>query len=274
MDPRIIRHYDATDEAGRLSQGTSRVEFERTKEILLRYLPHPPAQILDIGGGPGAYSFWLARSSYLVHLIDAVPRHIDQASDHEDAPLLSSIGIGDAGDLDFESQSIDAVLLLGPLYHLPERSHRVQVLREAHRVLKDGGLIFCAAISRFAQLLDGLKRGYLADPRFRQIAHRDLQDGTHLNPDECPGYFTTAYFHLPDELKEEISEAGFATPAIFGLEGPAWILGDFDEQWADQERRDIMMETLRLIEQEPAVMGMSAHLLAVSKKVDGTKGTE
>jgi ubiquinone/menaquinone biosynthesis C-methylase UbiE len=273
VDPKIIRHYDTTDEAGRLSEGTSRVEFERTKEILLRYLPDPPAWILDIGGGPGAYSFWLARSSYRVHLIDAVPRHVDQASDHEDAALLSSIEIGDARDLNFESRSMDAVLLLGPLYHLPDRSHRIQVLREAHRVLKDGGLIFCAAISRFASLLDGLKKGYLADPRFRQIAHKDLQDGSHLNPDECPGYFTTAYFHLPEELKEEVNEAGFTDSTIFGLEGPAWILGDFDEQWADPERRDIMMETLRLIEQEPALMGVSAHLLAVGKKADGNMGT-
>ena len=61
MDPKVVRHYEMVkDEATRLAQGACQVEFERTKEVLLRYLPPPPAQILDIGGGPGAYSFWLA----------------------------------------------------------------------------------------------------------------------------------------------------------------------------------------------------------------------
>ena len=267
MDPRVVRHYETVkDEATRLAQGTCRVEFERTKEVLLRYLPGPPAQILDIGGGPGAYSFWLAEKSYKVHLIDIVPLHVEQAKSREGGALLASIGQGDASRLDFESDSMDVVLLLGPLYHLPDRSDRIQSLKEAHRVLKKGGLFFCAAISRFASLLDGLKRGFLSDPEFRKIVERDSRDGKHLNPKELPHYFTTAYFHRPEELQEEIEEAGFGHLRTIGLEGPAWLLGDFDEQWLDPERRKIMLEALGLIEEEPALLGVSAHLLTMAKK--------
>ena len=73
MDSKMVRHYETVKgEATRLSQESHRVEFERTKEILMRYLPPPPAQILDLGGGPGAYAFWLAHKSYKVHLVDTL----------------------------------------------------------------------------------------------------------------------------------------------------------------------------------------------------------
>ena len=92
MDSKMVRHYETVKgEATRLSQGSHRVEFERTKEILLRYLPSPSAQILDLGGGPGVYSFWLADKSYKVHLVDIVPLHVEQAKAADsDASLPAS----------------------------------------------------------------------------------------------------------------------------------------------------------------------------------------
>ena len=137
MDSKMVRHYETVKgEATRLSQGSHRVEFERTKEILLRDLPPPSAQILDLAGGPGVYSFWLADKSYKVHLVDIVPLHVEQAKAADSDGILASICQGDARCLDFESDSMDVVLLLGPLYHLQERSDRIRALRETHRVLK------------------------------------------------------------------------------------------------------------------------------------------
>ena len=267
MDQQVIRYYETReDEAARLSGGTSRIEFERTKEILQRYLPNPPREILDVGGGPGAYAFWLAEKGYAVHLVDMVPLHVEQARARESSRQLASIRQGDARDLAFEPESIDVVLLLGPLYHLPDRSDRIKALSEAYRVLKPGGKIFGAAISRFASLLDGLRRGFLSDPKFREIVNRDLSDGNHLNPDETPHYFTTAYFHRPEELQEEVSEVGFDHKGTFGLEGAAWLLADFDERWSQPEERETILEVLRLIEEEQALQGVSPHLLAVAEK--------
>ena len=107
--------------------------------------------------GPGAYAFWLAEKLYNVHFMDVVPLHVEQAKAADNDGILASIQQGDARSLDFEPDSMDAVLLLGPLYHLPEQSDRIRALKQSRRVLKKGGLAFCAVISRFAPLLDGLR---------------------------------------------------------------------------------------------------------------------
>jgi SAM-dependent methyltransferase len=117
---------------------------------------------------------------------------------------------GDARCLSAQSNSADAVLLLGPLYHLVERSDRLMALREARRILKPKGVLIAAAISRFASLIDGLARGFFRDSDFRKIVASDLATGQHRNPTNQTAYFTTAYFHHPEELAAEVREASFA----------------------------------------------------------------
>ena len=64
------------------------------------------------------------------------------------------------------------------------------------------------AINRFASLFDGLAQSYLFDPAFRAIVAQDLATGVHENPTGDPRWFTTAYFHRPEELAAEATEAG------------------------------------------------------------------
>ena len=142
-------------------------------------------------------------------------------------------------------------------------------LREAHRVLAGGGLLFAAAISRFASVLDGLVRGYLDDPVFGKIVQQDLKDGQHRNPTDNPAYFTTAFFHRPEELRHEVEEAGFRIEEVFAIEGPGWLLQDFDDHWNDTGRRERLLSAIRDLETEPSTLGMSAHLLAVGRKTGG-----
>ncbi len=125
VTPEILRHYAAGDELDRLFRGRSQLERVRTQELLARHLPPPPAAVLDVGGGPGVYACWLAAQGYEAHLIDPVPLHVAQArqaaQERPDCPLASG-RIGDARDLEWSAASVDAVLLLGPLYHWrPER---------------------------------------------------------------------------------------------------------------------------------------------------------
>jgi SAM-dependent methyltransferase len=265
----LIKHYGTGYESRRLTSGASQLELARTQEILRRYLPHPPATILDVGGGPGTYSCWLARLGYQAHLIDILPLHVElalRASQAQPAWPLASARAGDARRLDQPDESVEAVLLLGPLYHLTARSDRVAALAEARRVVRGGGLIFAAAISRFASTLDGLVSGYLDDPEFFRIAESDRRDGQHRNPDNHPAYFTTAFFHLPEELRGEIEEAGLRAEAILGIEGPGWLLQNFDRHWNDAARRERLLIVARSLEAEPSLLGMSAHLLAVARK--------
>src|SRR5690348_3848893 len=72
-------HYASGYESERLMGGGSRIELARTQEIVLRYAPSPPAVVYDIGGGPGVYARWLAGLGYTVHLVDAMPLHVEQA---------------------------------------------------------------------------------------------------------------------------------------------------------------------------------------------------
>jgi SAM-dependent methyltransferase len=222
--------------------------------------------VLDVGGAAGAYAFWLADAGYAVHLVDAVPRLVAEAERRNAgrARPLASCRVGDARALEAADRTADIVLLLGPLYHLPEGGDRARALAEARRVLKPGGALFAAAISRAASALDGLARGLLDDPRFAAIVESDLRDGRHLNPTDRRDYFTTAYFHRPEDLREEILAAGLTLEGLYGVEGPGWILPDLPGRLADPRRRAELVRVARLLESEPSVIGASAHLLAVA----------
>ncbi|QMS92478.1 methyltransferase domain-containing protein [Nostoc edaphicum CCNP1411] len=266
----VLAYYERGLEFERLSKRTNPIELVRTQELLSRYLPPPPAVIFDVGGGSGIYACWLAQLGYKVHLIDPVPLHVEQARSasqvQPDYPLASA-EVGDARQLNQANNSVDAVLLFGPLYHLIEHSDRIAVLREADRVLKSGGLVFAVGCSRFASLLDGLFRGWLDDPEFVEIVHRDLLEGQHRNPSNHPAYFTTAFFHHPDELKAEVEEAGLSCEKLLAIEGPGKLLQNFEEHWSEQSRRQRLLQAIRWLETEPSTLGVSAHIMAIGKKV-------
>ncbi len=265
----LSEFYDRVDEEGRLAVGTGLLEFARTQEILERFLPSPPAVIGDVGGGAGAYALSLARKGYDVHLLDPVPKHIQQANRASlkqlDFPLASA-KIGDARELDWQDASMDALLLLGPLYHLPEREDRLKALREASRVTRKGGRIFAAVISRFASLIDGIFHNFLDDPSFVPIVEQDLIDGQHRNPTENPAYFTSTFFHHPDDIVSEINEAGLTLEKLLAVESIGGLLTDFEELWQDTERRKLLLKFIRAIEDEPSLLGASAHIVAVARK--------
>jgi len=256
-------------ERDRLARGQGALEFARTTVLLERYLPGPASDVIDVGGGPGRYALWLAERGYRVHLVDPVPLHVDQAraaSASQPGRGLASAEIGDARELRFPDESADAVLLLGPLYHLQERDERIRALAEARRVCRNGGVVIAAAISRFASAMDGLLSGYVTDPAFTGIVAGDLRDGRHRNPTGHPAYFTTAYFHRPEELAAECDAAALTHQETLAVEGFAWLLPDLDAWLADDARKSVLLNTLAQLEAEPALMGASAHLLCVARR--------
>jgi ubiquinone/menaquinone biosynthesis C-methylase UbiE len=267
VDPAVDDYYARAPEEDRLKYGAALLEEARTRELIQRHAPGPPAVVVDIGGGAGAYSFWLADSGYRVHLVDASPRLIAQAQRRGAGEKLASSRVGDARALDVPDAQADIVLLLGPLYHLTEASDRAQALAEAKRVLKPGGWFFGAVISRWASALDGLARDLFQDPRFAAIAARDLEDGQHRNPTERLDYFTTAYFHKPSDALEEVRSAGFSSPRIFGVEGPGWLFQDVHERMNDPRRRADLLKVARITESESPLAGVSAHLLVVAQRL-------
>jgi SAM-dependent methyltransferase len=266
MRPEIVEYYtDRYDESARLTVSQhGRLEFERTRELLLRHLPPAPAKVLDVGGGPGVYAEWMAAAGYEVTLLDPVPLHREQAA----ARGGFAVRDGDARALaEHDDDSYDAVLLLGPLYHLVERTERVQAIAEARRVARPGALVAAAAISRHAPLMDTAAKGVLderIDLVLRQI------DATGIN-DPTTG-FTIAFFHTVDELRDEFAAAGFepgdgrVAATVYGIEGPVWPLA---RAGLTAEREDLfacVMRAARHAETDPALLAASSHLLAVAHK--------
>jgi ubiquinone/menaquinone biosynthesis C-methylase UbiE len=239
------------------------------QEILHRFLPPPPKVVLDVGGGSGPYSCWLAHEGYETHLVDPVPKHLDQArraSASQAAHPIASIREGDARSLDQDDESVDVVLLMGPLYHLTSREDRIKALVESRRVLRVGGLVVAKAINRFASLFDGLTSGHIDDPSFIPILERDLDEGQHRNPEGHADYFTTAFFHRPEELEAEVRDAGFTVKELVAVQGPGWLAKDLDERWSDTSKRDELLRIIRMVEGESTLLGLSQHFVVLGQK--------
>jgi 2-polyprenyl-3-methyl-5-hydroxy-6-metoxy-1,4-benzoquinol methylase len=124
----VVAFYNEGTEIHRVSRGLGRLEFARLTASLLRHLPPAPATIGDVGGGPGVYARWLASRGYAVHLLDPIALHVQQAETASAHQPLASCRVGDARELPFENETLDAILLHGPLYHLTERADRIRAL--------------------------------------------------------------------------------------------------------------------------------------------------
>ena len=268
MTNEILDYYSSSDERNRLAADFS-LERIRTQEIILRHLPPSPVSVIDIGGAAGVYSFWLADLGHRVSLVDLTPKHIEQARQTNRTAWrrLAAIEVGDASGLKFDPETFDVALLLGPLYHLLDRSSRVKAIQEALRVLKPGGILLVAALSRFASLLDGFKRDLVADLEFRAILDHDLDTGDHHNPTGNPDYFTSAHFHLDAELRDEVAAAGATVSNLLAVEGVANCIPNVEERLKDTGYRAYLLEKLRQTETEPSLLGGSSHWIAVVKKV-------
>ncbi len=265
VPPEIIRHYESeVDEDARLRTGAGRLELVRTAEIVRRSLPGRPCRVLDVGGATGVHAEWLLAEGHEVHLVDPVASQVERAMRSLAGYTGFTAEVGDARSLGLDDGSFDAVLLLGPLYHLTDREDRVAAWAEAGRVVRPGGLVFGAAISRFASLIDGLSTGALFDPASRALVTNDLATGQHRNPDAVPGWFTTAYLHRPSELPGEVADAGLELVEVVGIEGPAAWFEHLWERWDDDAEG--ILESARAVESEPSMLGASPHLVAVARR--------
>ena len=279
IDNSVTAYYDAGEEFNRLRTGIGRIEFERTKEILLETLPKAPAVIYDIGGAYGEYAWWLTSLGYEVHLFDLSPRNIEMSSllsEEYEGFELAAAEVCDARDVPREDESADAVLFMGPLYHITDHDERIKAVRECFRVLKKGGKLYTASLTPFSCLLHNItvyapnaenKNTWIEDPGFLKMIERELDDGCHVNPDrKVYSGIGSAHFHSAATLRAELEEGGFGATDVHGIMGGAWLVHDLDTLWENEVSREALMNTVRLLDGHEEILGLSGHLLGVSVK--------
>jgi SAM-dependent methyltransferase len=258
----IASFYEARSEHERLAQGIGRLEAVRTIELLDRCLPAAPRIVSDVGGATGFYARWLSERGYIVHLLDAVPSHVDAA--RRNGPRLASAVVGDARRLPWSDHSADAVLFLGPMYHLTERSDRVAALIEARRVLRPGGVLFGVVIPRWASTLIGMLRGWVYNDDYAAMVRQEIMTGRHARPASWPSLFMDGFFHSMADLSDEVAEAGFDLKSRMAIEGPAWMAQEFDVAWEDPAKRERILELSHLAERDDDIVAGSPHVAFVA----------
>lgn len=262
-DDADLQAYYARDlERDRLASGLGRVEFLRTIEIVGRSLPDPPAVVADVGGGPGRYVDWLIGAGYQVALRDVVADHVEQVRDRHGRSVDAAVG--DARELDLADASVDAVLLLGPLYHLPDADDRRRAIDEAVRVLRPGGVLYAAAICRWAPRVHGMlvERVHVEYPEV--LAAIDEMERSGWMPPVQPGGFT-GYAHRPEDLRAELVGAGLTVESLVSVESVAVGLGDLGDRLTDPDESALLFDTLRTLEAVPELLGVGPHLLATAR---------
>ncbi|WP_116203006.1 class I SAM-dependent methyltransferase [Amycolatopsis circi] len=253
----LVEHYDTeTAENTRLVRSPhGRLEFRRTQELVRRAIPSTGQRVLDVGGATGVHARWLAADGHSVHVVDPVAGHVAEAVEIEGV----TAEVGDARALPWPDNSADTVLLMGPLYHLTESDDRAQAIAEARRVLRPGGLLFAAAISRYLSALETGTNGQLTEQlstAVEEVIGTGRYDG-HVG-------FVPAHFHTADELRDELETAGLSGISVYGVEGPAWPALDVAGLEEFDARVDAALRCARLVEQDPLLINASAHFLAVA----------
>jgi ubiquinone/menaquinone biosynthesis C-methylase UbiE len=222
---KVERYYDdhASAEWARLER--DRVEFAVTLRALDEYLPPPPARVLDIGGGPGRYSIELSRGGYDVTLADISAAELALAEQRasEDGMRISALVKADARDLaPFEDAAFDAVLLMGPLYHLLDEADRRRAAAEAVRVAKPGAIVMATNITRYAAI-----RWWAKHYPMHVVEHPDIYEGqatTGRTPNAVG--FTDLYLMRPAELPALFEDTGVKHIVTVACEGVTSMISD------------------------------------------------
>lgn len=264
----VYDFYNNGAEIDRLEHGLGIVEFYRSKEIISQYIAEK-GTIYDIGGGIGKYSEWLAKLGHDVTMIEFAPDAVAYAKENMTIPYIAEIG--DAREINKPNESADVVLLMGPLYHLQNRNDREKVLKEAYRVLKKGGLLIAAGISKFSSTTWALSVygngcDFIDDDIYMNMLKIELAKGEHNRPKEYPFIIANAYFHTIDSLRNEVRKSGFGIVDNHAVEGCIWITPKLSEKWQDTCSRQRLLDIIHATEHEETLMGLSPHFLVVGRK--------
>ncbi len=122
------------------------------------------------------------------------------------------------------------------------------------------------AINHSVSTLTGLLNGMIHDGGFYNMCLDELRTGLHNPPSAWPGILPEAFFHKPNELLAETVEAGFIDLALFAVEGMIWLDAKYFESRSDPEKKEAMMNLLKVTEQNTELLCFSPHIMVKGKK--------
>ena len=261
IDPAMAAHYESGAELARLEHH-NQLEFLRSKAILEQRLP-PGGRLIDVGGGPGTYAAWFASRGYEVDLVDPIPLHVEEAVRASGRiGVHISARVGDARQLDFADSIADAVVMMGPLFHLVDLEDRRLALAEAFRVLRPGGVLAASAMGRFFIFGHAVARNEIRLPGVVERISALVETGDRPT---TWGPFP-AHAHRAEELEEELRGAGFTDVLILAIEGWFHLLGDIAARLADPESKLALLALLQRFETDPGMLHSSGHIMAIGRR--------
>ncbi|MEZ0447639.1 class I SAM-dependent methyltransferase [Cellulomonas sp. ICMP 17802] len=269
MDAGAVRAYYAAKsqhERDRLLSDEGLLERVLTTRLLEPHLG-APGRALDLGGGTGPYSVWLAELGWDVSLADLSPELLAIAASSLPAGTVREVVEIDARDLSrWGDHTFDAVLSLGPMYHLTTAADRDRAARELARVTRPGGLVAVALMPRYVSVrrLVSLpdERWQLADPAFLD---RLLDDGVLDNA--VPDRFTHVFGVDPAAVTPFFESYGFSTLLLASTHG--FLTGVEDGLEALRVEQPAaythLLDRLVATAGDPSVLGTAGHLLYVGR---------
>ncbi len=259
--------YNKASEETRLNKGMGVFEFERVKCLIEQFITEPALKIIDVGGGTGKYSEWLARKGHEVHLVEPVEKHLKLAQNRaRKIKNKYSVHQGESRNLKFQNNYADLIILHGPLYHLQNKEDRVLTIKEAKRVVKNKGIILGFAINYTASTLVGLLNGLIHNKFFFEMCKEELTTGIHNPPENFPWLLAEAYYHNPAELKEEFLDQELEYLNTYAVEGMAWLDKDFFSNITNNKRKTNLLELINVTQNDSYLLAFSPHMMIAAQK--------
>jgi S-adenosylmethionine-dependent methyltransferase len=264
----IAVFYDRNQESEHSRLDRHQLEFDLTLRYLNQYLP-PQGTILEVGSATGRYTLGLARQGHTITAVDLskgllekCQENITKAGFEQQVEFI----LADARNLgEIPREKFDAVLLMGPLYHLILEADRKMALQEAFDHLRNDGILFSSFISRFGLFSDLLRNvpAWIED-------QADVWSvlGYGKDPEDHPRGGFRGYFAHPREIVPLHEDIGFHTLVLAGVE-PVIAADDESYNQLQGKQRQQWLDVLYSMSTEPSILGASRHLLYIGQKIGG-----
>ena len=253
----IEDYYNHFNEDGRLNTRHGQVEFATAVKYIKDVLNDDKSKtILDIGAATGKYSCYFDKLGYKVTAVELVPHNIEIfKAKHSNVNIIQ----GNALDLAFiRDNYFDVTLLFGPMYHLLKKEEKIQALKEAKRVTKEGGTILVSYyMNEFSVITYAFVKGHIKEA----LAEGRLDKNYHIVEKEDDLYSMVRM----EDINEFNSEVGLTRIKAVSQDGASDYIRSAITRLSNEEFKEYVKYHLSICERQDLI-GASSHVLDILRK--------